>query len=133
MSYSLQRRFSCPVELALEVLGGKWKPVILAHLKQRPLHYADLRRLIPRLSDKMLSQRLHDLAIQDLVMRVQGPKGKRSQYRLTGRGRSLAPVLQALHDWGEEMALPFGAIIEPPADHGPALATRAPPRVGRRS
>jgi DNA-binding HxlR family transcriptional regulator len=46
MANSLARKFGCPVELTLELLGGKWKPVILAHLKERPLSYADLRRLI---------------------------------------------------------------------------------------
>ncbi len=123
MAYSLARQFNCPVELALEVLGGKWKPVILAHLKQKPLYYADLRRLIPRLSDKMLSQRLRDLEEQGMVIRTYDG---RSEYRLTDRGQSLAPVLQALYDWGAEMAHPLGAVIEAPT--GPVRRTGG--RVG---
>jgi DNA-binding HxlR family transcriptional regulator len=111
MANSLARKFGCPVELTLELLGGKWKPVILAHLKERPLSYADLRRLIPRLSEKMLTQRLRDLQEQGLVERAHNPRTRRSFYRLTARGRSLAPVLQAMHDWGNRMAEPLGAII----------------------
>lgn len=113
MAPSLARRFSCPVELALEVLGGKWKPVILAHLKTQPLSYAELRRRIPRLSEKMLTQRLRDLLEQELI--VQEREGRRGLYRLTARGRSLGPVLQAMHDWGSGMAGALGAILEPPA------------------
>jgi DNA-binding HxlR family transcriptional regulator len=103
-------RFGCPVELTLTLLGGKWKPVILAHLKQRPRPYAELRRLIPRLSDKMLTQRLRDLREQGLVEKSGGPL--RVRYQLTARGRSLAPVLQAMHDWGQQMAGPLGAILD---------------------
>src|SRR5262249_10863978 len=61
MAAGLNRRFYCGVELALEILQGKWKPVILAHLKESPMRYAQLRAAIPGLSDKMLSQRLRDL------------------------------------------------------------------------
>lgn len=61
MAHSLHQKFSCGVELALEIVSGKWKPVILAHLKEGTLRYAELRALIPALSDKMLAQRLKDL------------------------------------------------------------------------
>ena len=54
MANRLPRTVSCPVELTLEVLGGKWKPVILAHLKEGSLRYRELRSRIPRLSDKIL-------------------------------------------------------------------------------
>lgn len=116
MAHSLQRKFSCGVELSLELLGGKWKPVILAHLKEGALHYGELRALIPRLSDKMLTQRLRDLEEQGLVTRSKtGGRGARSAYSLTRRGQSLRPALQALHDWGEAIAGEVGAMIEPPA------------------
>ncbi|TIT84977.1 MAG: helix-turn-helix transcriptional regulator, partial [Mesorhizobium sp.] len=49
------RLYGCPVELALDALGGKWKTVILARIKERPLRYSELRRMIPSLSDKMLT------------------------------------------------------------------------------
>jgi DNA-binding HxlR family transcriptional regulator len=101
----LKKSFGCPVELSLEILGGKWKAVILSRLKARPLRYGELRQMIPALSDKMLSQRLKDLERQGLV--ATGPDmadSRRRAYRLTRRGESLRPVLQALYDWGAQTA-----------------------------
>jgi DNA-binding HxlR family transcriptional regulator len=79
------------------------------------MRYAELRALIPALSDKMLAQRLKDLEELGLVARHKlGGRGAPSRYRLTARGNSLRPVLQALHDWGAQMAGPVGAVIAPP-------------------
>ncbi|TIT77644.1 MAG: helix-turn-helix transcriptional regulator, partial [Mesorhizobium sp.] len=49
------RLYGCPVEFALDALGGKWKTVILARIKEQPLRYSELRRMTPSLSDKMLT------------------------------------------------------------------------------
>lgn len=88
---------ACPVELALDLLGGKWRTVILAHLKEAPRRYSDLRRLVPRISDKMLTQRLAELREAGFVAHRSG------KYVLTERGASAGKVLQALYDWGMEM------------------------------
>jgi DNA-binding HxlR family transcriptional regulator len=115
MASSLERTFNCPVELALEVLGGKWKVVMLARLKEAPLRYADLRRLTPRMSEKMLTQRLRELEEQGLIQRVTRPgAGKQVFYTLTPRGESARPTLQALYDWGLRLADEVGARIEAP-------------------
>lgn len=115
MPHSLRGTYSCPVEFALEMLNGKWKPVILAHLKEGTLRYGQLRALVPKLSDKMLAQRLKDLEEQGLVARQKrGARGAPSSYRLTARGLSLAPALQALYDCGERIAREVGATIERP-------------------
>ncbi len=98
----LPKSFGCPVELSLELLGGKWTPVILARLKDGPLRYRDLRRQIPRLSDKVLSERLGELCQQGLLLR--DSDGRDSSYRLSSRGESLRPVLQSLYDWGQAQA-----------------------------
>ena len=99
---NLPKAFGCPVELSLELLGGKWKAVILARLKDGPLRYGELRRLIPRLSDKVLTERLVNLQALGLIEGGGGQKG--SGYRLTARGESLRPALQALYEWGEAQA-----------------------------
>jgi DNA-binding HxlR family transcriptional regulator len=96
------RTFSCPVELSLELLGGKWKAVILARLKDGPLRYGELRRLIPQLSDKVLTERLADLKEAGLIAPGDGKRG--GGYRLSARGESLRPILQALYDWGAAQA-----------------------------
>ncbi|MER8960972.1 MULTISPECIES: helix-turn-helix domain-containing protein [unclassified Mesorhizobium] len=93
------RLYGCPVEFALDALGGKWKTVILARIKEQPMRYSDLRRLIPSLSDKMLTQRLAELVEIGFVTLETSPDGK-GRYALTGRGGDLAAALQALYDWG---------------------------------
>lgn len=103
--------FGCPVELALEVLGGKWKTVLLARLKQGPLRYGELRRAVPRLSDKMLTTRLRELEALELITRE--VDGGHERYRMTPRGESLRPVLQSLYDWGLAHAAELEARIAP--------------------
>jgi DNA-binding HxlR family transcriptional regulator len=106
----LPRSVDCPVELSVELLRGKWKPVILARLKDQPLRYGDLRRLIPRLSDKVLTERLSDLQAQGLIVRESNGTGV-GFYRLTEQGQTLRPILQSLYDWGEKQATELKVIV----------------------
>jgi hypothetical protein len=62
----MKQTFTCPVELALDMLGGKWRTVILANIKEGAVRYADLRRCIPHMSEKMLTQRGVPLRIRRL-------------------------------------------------------------------
>ena len=113
----LPSTFGCPVELTLEVLAGKWKPVILAHLKQGVLRYGQLRSRVPKLSDKVLTERLRDLEEQGLVRhRNVGGDQTYAVYELTDRGKSLSPVLDALYAWGETAALDLGVKVELPSE-----------------
>ena len=115
MSPTSRRSYSCGVELALTLIGGKWKPVILAHLKQGPMRYGELRRRIPGLSDKMLAQRLRELEKSGLVTRRKnGGRGAPSVYALTARVQALRPALAALNAWGTKMAADVGATIVSP-------------------
>ena len=110
----LGKFYGCGVEFSLDLLGGKWKTVILARLKEEPLRYGELRRLIPGLSDKVLSERLQGLCEAGLVEPVTVEEPKR--YRLTCRGESLRPLLQALYDWGEASATEMGVHIRQAGD-----------------
>ena len=93
--------YSCPVELTVDIIGGKWRTVLLSHLKEGVQRYGDLRRLVPAISEKMLSQRLRELTAAGLVTRRDlGANPPHVEYELTPEGRSLAPVLQAMYDWG---------------------------------
>jgi DNA-binding HxlR family transcriptional regulator len=113
MAASLNRRFYCGVELTLEILQGKWKSVILAHLKEGPLRYSELRRAIPQVRDKVLTERLRDLEEQGLVSRFKvGRRGSPATYRLTRRADSLRPLLTALNDWGLHISSEVGATVE---------------------
>ncbi|WP_042407461.1 winged helix-turn-helix transcriptional regulator [Streptacidiphilus carbonis] len=112
------QRFYCPVELTLDLLGGKWASVVLAHLKEGAHRYGALRRRMPGTSEKVLVQRLRALEAKGLVERreITGTgvgAVPAVEYRLTEEGLSLAPVLQAMYTWGEQRAARTGARIEP--------------------
>lgn len=108
-----QETFNCSVEATLSLIGGKYKPLILWHLRQGPLHYMELQRRIPRATPKMLSQQLHDLEGCGMISRAVLPeKPPRTQYSLTPFGRSVIPVLDAMCDWGR--AYMDGQGLSPP-------------------
>ena len=110
----MPKRYSCPVELAVDVVGGRWRTVILARLKEGTHRYGELRRLIPGVSEKMLTQRLRELEADGLITRRDlGTVPPHVEYDLTDEGRSLTPVLQALYDWGVERAERTGARVGP--------------------
>jgi DNA-binding HxlR family transcriptional regulator len=115
MAKKLATHFNCPSEFALDVLGGKWKTVILCYLKYQSLRYAELRRLLPALSDKVLSERLRELGDKGLVTKRQADSGRGSAvYSLSERGRSLSALLEELYDWGARNAADFGVRVDEP-------------------
>ena len=107
------RLYGCPVELTLERIGGKWKTVILARLKKSPLRYGELRRTIPDLSEKVLSQRLRDLQETGFVKLLDDGSDGHRRYTLTERGLSLGPALDALGAWGEAIGHAEGVRFRP--------------------
>jgi DNA-binding HxlR family transcriptional regulator len=115
MANRLARSFNCPTEFAMQVLRGKWKTVILWHLKISPLRYAELRKLIPNLSDKVLSQRLRELTESGLLDRSKSEDGHKSEVdALTARGHSLGRILAELYGWGDTNAAAFGVTVRHP-------------------
>ncbi|AQR75239.1 HxlR family transcriptional regulator [Sphingomonas sp. LM7] len=106
----LKASYGCPVELALDFVGGKWKTVILARLKEEPHRYADLRTRIDGISDKVLTERLRDLERLELVEKRSAPDAS-TVYHLTDLGESLRPVLDALYRWGHGVAEALPATI----------------------
>ncbi|MFD4985730.1 winged helix-turn-helix transcriptional regulator [Streptomyces sp. NPDC058374] len=89
-----------------ELLGKRWTGPIIAVLMTQPVHFADLRRAIPGISERMLSDRLTELTAAGLVLRevAEGPP-LRVSYRLTEPGAELGPALSALRCWGEKHLL----------------------------
>jgi DNA-binding HxlR family transcriptional regulator len=119
MAKRLPAYFHCPTEFTLAVLDGKWKTVILCYLKERPFRYAELRKLVPRVSDKVLTERLRDLTRSGLVVRQETAGSRIKSYILTEKGRSLSRLLQHLHLWGVENSSSFGVRVGAPlADLG---------------
>ena len=91
-----------PVESALHAIGGKWKPLILWHLLEETRRFGELRRQIPDITQKMLTQQLRELEGDQLVHReVYAEVPPRVEYSLTALGRTLESVLNVLCDWGK--------------------------------
>jgi DNA-binding HxlR family transcriptional regulator len=107
------RLFGCPVELALSLIGGIWKTILIARLKQGPLRYSELRRIVPDLADKVLTQRLRELETDGFVERIPASESGATRYALTERGDSLSPALEALYAWGERAARETGVRFRP--------------------
>jgi DNA-binding HxlR family transcriptional regulator len=93
------------VEVTLDVIGGKWKSVILWHLKLDAKRYSELRKLIPGVTARMLTNQLRELEQDDVIKRtVFAEVPPRVEYALTETGKSLRPLLDALGQWGKRRA-----------------------------
>ena len=92
---------NCPVRFTISLVGSKWKPVILYYLKRGPLRYGELQRLIPHASQKVLTAQLRELERDHIIDRKEfSGKIRHVEYSFSRNGRTLAPVLEALADWG---------------------------------
>ena len=92
---------NCPVEKTLEMIGGKYKALILWHLAEKKLRFSELRRVITSATPKMLTQQLRELETNNLIHREVFPViPPKVEYSLTETGRSLMPILMAMRDWG---------------------------------
>lgn len=101
MSANCKNAYNCPVEATIELIGGKYKSVILWHLMGKTLRYSELHKLIPKATDKMLAQQLRELERDGLINRVVYPVvPPKTEYSLTDFGNTLAPILDAMCDWG---------------------------------
>jgi DNA-binding HxlR family transcriptional regulator len=91
----------CPVEVTLSAIGGKWKALILYHAMSGPRRFNELRRLIPLVTQRMLTQHLRELEAAGILHReVHEKVPPHVEYSLTDKGRSLVPILTAMADWG---------------------------------
>lgn len=91
----------CPLTAALAALGGKWKMIIIYWLAESPRHFAALRKLMPSISQKVLTEQLRELIDDDIVEREQqGKPPKPVFYSLTGYGRTLLPVVETVRTFG---------------------------------
>ncbi|MFO0813554.1 MAG: helix-turn-helix domain-containing protein [Gemmatales bacterium] len=90
----------CPLETLLAIIGGKWKAVILWHLQSGSLRFSQLRRTMPGVTQKMLTQQLRELETQGMINRkVYAEVPPRVEYSLTPLGKKCKPLLKKMHDW----------------------------------
>lgn len=95
------RIYNCPMELAVDIIGGKWKALILWHLSIKTLRFNELKRIFPKLSQKILTQQLRSLEEDGLINRIVYPQvPPKVEYSLSDLGKSLISVLQEMNRWG---------------------------------
>ena len=103
--------FNCGIGPAFEVIGGKWKAVILYELQDKPVRTGELRRLVGGITEKMLIQQLREMEADGLVRRVVYPEvPPRVEYSATPEGAALNKALGPIADWGRKYAASRGHV-----------------------
>jgi Predicted transcriptional regulators len=93
--------YNCPVEATLDLIGGKYKAIILWHLVDATLRYNEIDKLIPRATSKMITQQLRELEADGLIIRTVYPVvPPKVEYSLSDFGKSIIPVLDSMCNWG---------------------------------
>lgn len=98
------RVFNCNMELTLDIIGGKWKPIVLYHIGNKGvLRYGELKRLVPDVSERVLSRTLRELEQSNMIERnAYDEKTLRVEYTLTAIGEEVLPLLNSLTEWGNK-------------------------------
>ena len=95
--------YKCSMEVTLDLIGGKWKSLILWHLAGKTLRFSELRKRVPQATQKMLTQQLRDLEEDGLILRkVYAEVPPKVEYSLSEFGCSLLPVLDLMCKWGSD-------------------------------
>ncbi len=104
--------FHCALDVTMRYLGGKWKAVILWYLRNDAKRFSELKRLIPDITEKMLSLQLKQLEKDGLVRRtVFAEVPPRVEYGLTALGESLRPALEEIAAWGRKQGEERGRLV----------------------
>ncbi len=93
--------YHCPMELTLDLIGGKWKSLIIWHLGENTLRFSELKKTLPKITQKMLTQQLRELEQDGLVKRfIYAQVPPKVEYSLTADGKTLLPILKTMSQWG---------------------------------
>lgn len=104
-----EKEYFSAMEVAMGFLGGKWIAVILWQLRKEPKRFGELGKLIPGITEKMLSIQLRKLEKDGFVQRkIFAEVPPRVEYSLTESGKNMVPMLEKIGEWGRAMAVKFG-------------------------
>lgn len=96
-----KKEYVCSLELAMDIIGGKWKTMMIYHLKDGALRSSDLMRTLHGISNKMFTQTARELERDHIIERIIYPVvPPKVEYRLTERGRSVLPIVLEIAEWG---------------------------------
>ena len=107
------KEYHCAMDITMHYIGGKWKTVVLWYLRKEKKRFSELRRLIPNITEKMLSLQLKDLERDGIVGRKIYPEvPPKVEYFLTDFGKSLIPMLDEIALWGRKLAQSKGKMVD---------------------
>lgn len=107
------RDFHCAMDITMHYIGGKWKTVVLWYLRKEPRRFGELRKLMPQITEKMLSIQLKALVKDGFVIReVFAEVPPKVVYSLSKEGKSLLPLLEELASWGRYKGESSGRLLE---------------------
>ena len=122
----MQQTDRCPVAATLELIGGKYKALILWHLSEKKLRFSELRKAVQNATPKMLTQQLRELEEDGLILRTVYPVvPPKVEYALTPLGESLFPILEAMYRWGSERMQEEGKTPDCSMNAGAASQTQS--------
>jgi DNA-binding HxlR family transcriptional regulator len=99
----MQVESPCPLDELLAIIGGKWKVIILWHLQEGMMRFSELRKKMPGVTQKMLTQQLRDLEHQEMIIRkVYAEVPPRVEYQLTEKGKQIKPLLHQMQLWSTQ-------------------------------
>lgn len=101
-----EKQYNCYFELTLDIMGGKWKPIILYYISINKIaRHSELKRFIPSINERMLTRQLRELEEDRLIDRKVYPVvPPKVEYSLTEQGKTLIPILESLVKWGKNYA-----------------------------
>lgn len=101
------KTFHCPMDLTMDYIGGKWKTVVLWYLIKKTRRFSELKKLIPAITEKMLSLQLKQLESNGLIRKkIFAEVPPRVEYSLSPEGETMIPVLKAMSAWGMKRSTP---------------------------
>lgn len=101
-----QKKVNCPVEITLKAIGGRWKVLILRELFIGVQRFGQLQRALVGVTQKMLTQQLREMEADGIIYRkVYAQVPPKVEYSLTSLGKSLKPVIDAMHEWGVKQTM----------------------------
>ncbi|MCI8608720.1 MAG: helix-turn-helix transcriptional regulator [Firmicutes bacterium] len=114
MNIEKMKTYNCPVEAALDVIGGKYKAIIVYTLIDGTKRYNEIQHAVPKATPRMLSKQLKELEEDGVIKRVLYPVvPPKTEYSLTDFGNTLVPIVKALCKWGEHYFSLAGLPIPP--------------------
>jgi DNA-binding HxlR family transcriptional regulator len=107
------KEYACSFEFALDIVSGKWKGLILWYLQNETLRYGEIKKILGKITQKMLTQTLRELEKNELITRKVYPVvPPKVEYTITENGKKLIPIFIMLQEWGDEVGAQMGEVLK---------------------